>query len=250
MTRMQPATAGADGGRISIVWNSADTSRPRPGDSGPRPLGRTIRVGRPPNEEQDAYASGGFPAGSPFGGPEALEELIAQVARGDRDAFEAVYQQLAAPVYGLVRRVLRDPAQSEEVTQEVMVELWRTATRFDAKRGSVRTWAMTLAHRRAVDRVRSAQAATDRELRLARQAPVAGAEDDVAEVVEARLDQQRVRHCLGALTELQRESVRLAYYGGYTYREVAELLDAPLGTVKTRLRDGLIRLRDCLGATR
>lgn len=249
MTRMQPATAGAHGGRIPLVWNTADPSRgaqPRSWDSGPRSLGRTIRVGRPPQDE-DAGPGRGPAAG---GEADRLEDLIAQVARGDRDAFEAVYRQLAAPVYGLIRRVLRDPAQSEEVTQEVMVELWRTATRFDPARGSVRTWALTLAHRRAVDRVRSAQAATDRELRLARQAPVAGAEDDVAEVVEARLDQQRVRHCLGALTELQRESVRLAYYGGYTYREVAELLGAPLGTVKTRLRDGLIRLRDCLGATR
>ena len=246
MTRMQPATAGAHGGRIPLVWNTADPAgggRPRSWDSGPRSLGRTIRVGRPDRDEES-------PSGAPAGSPDHLEELIAQVARGDRDAFEAVYRQLAAPVYGLIRRVLRDPAQSEEVAQEVMVELWRTATRFDPKRGSVRTWALTLAHRRAVDRVRSAQAATDRELRLARQAPVAGAEDDVAEVVEARLDQQRVRHCLGALTELQRESVRLAYYGGYTYREVAELLGSPLGTVKTRLRDGLIRLRDCLGAVR
>jgi len=254
MTRMQPATAGAHGGRIPIMWSTGDAPgirSGRPWDSGPRTLGRTIRVGRPPADGEDGGGDGGFPSGGlPIGTPDRLEELISQVARGDRDAFEAVYRQLAAPVYGLVRRVLRDPAQSEEVTQEVMVELWRTAARFDAKRGSVRTWAMTLAHRRAVDRVRSAQAATDRELRLARQAPVAGAEDDVAEVVEARLDQQRVRRCLGALTELQRESVRLAYYGGYTYREVAELLDAPLGTVKTRLRDGLIRLRDCLGATR
>ena len=248
MTRMQPATAGAHGGRIPLVWSAADPSRParpRSWDSGPRDLGRSIRVGRPPEDEEDG-------SGRPLdaGAPDRLEELIGQVARGDREAFEAVYRQLAAPVYGLIRRVLRDPAQSEEVAQEVMVELWRTATRFDPQRGSVRTWALTLAHRRAVDRVRSAQAATDRELRLARQAPVAGAEDDVAEVVEARLDQQRVRHCLGALTELQHESVRLAYYGGYTYREVAELLGTPLGTVKTRLRDGLIRLRDCLGATR
>jgi RNA polymerase sigma-70 factor, ECF subfamily len=244
---MQPAAAGAHGGRIpTAVWSTADppgAARPRSWDSGPRSLGRSIRVGPP---DQDERPGGSFAVGA----PDRLEELIGQVARGDRDAFEAVYRQLAAPVYGLIRRVLRDPAQSEEVTQEVMVELWRTATRFDPKRGSARTWALTLAHRRAVDRVRSAQAATDRELRLARQAPVAGAEDDVAEVVEARLDQQRVRHCLGALTELQRESVRLAYYGGYTYREVAELLGTPLGTIKTRLRDGLIRLRDCLGATR
>jgi RNA polymerase sigma-70 factor, ECF subfamily len=229
MMRMQSADGG-NGARKPLAWRVGDPGA-RADGTGPQLRERAVR------------AADGAPR------PDSLEDLVAQVARGDRDAFDAVYRQLAAPVYGLVRRVLRDPAQSEEVTQEVLVELWRTATRFDPDRGSVRTWAMTLAHRRAVDRVRSEQAATERELRLARQAPVAGAEDDVAEAVEIRLDQQRVRHCLGALTELQRESVRLAYYGGYTYREVAELLGSPLGTVKTRLRDGLIRLRDCLGAT-
>jgi RNA polymerase sigma-70 factor (ECF subfamily) len=175
-----------------------------------------------------------------------LEALLARVARGDHDAFEALYQEIAAPIYGLVRRVLRDPAQAEEVAQEVLVEVWRTATRFDSERGSVRTWVMMLAHRRAVDRVRSEQAASDREARAASRNAVT-AYDEVTEEVESRLDRQQVRHCMEALTELQRESVTLAYYGGHTYREVAELLDVPLGTVKTRLRDGLIRLRDCLG---
>jgi RNA polymerase sigma-70 factor, ECF subfamily len=230
MTRMEPAEDGL-GPRPPEPWDG-------PGGA----PGRGPGTAAPPRRRA-VSAAGGPPAA------ETLEELLGRVARGDRDAFDEVYRQLAAPVYGLVRRVLRDPAQSEEVAQEVLVEMWRTAARFDPQRGSVRTWAMTLAHRRAVDRVRSEQAATERELRVARQAPVAGAEDDVAEAVEARLDQQRVRHCLGALTELQRESVRLAYYAGYTYREVAELLGSPLGTVKTRLRDGLIRLRDCLGAT-
>jgi RNA polymerase sigma-70 factor (ECF subfamily) len=181
---------------------------------------------------------------------DSLDTLVTRVARGDQDAFGAVYDQLAAPVYGLVRRVLRDPAQSEEVTQEVFVEVWRTATSFDARRGSARTWALTLAHRRAVDRVRSEQAATDRETRQATTEAAAPAYDDVAEQVQTRLEHQQVRRCLGSLTELQRESVTLAYYGGHTYREVAELLDVPLGTVKTRLRDGLIRLRDCLGVSR
>jgi RNA polymerase sigma-70 factor, ECF subfamily len=176
----------------------------------------------------------------------SLEELMILVARGDELAFERLYDELAGPILGLVRRVLRDPAQSEEVAQEVLVELWRTACRYRPDRGSVRTWALTLAHRRAVDRVRSAQAATQREDR------VAGSEvgrpfDEVADEVTARLEREQVRRCMGTLTELQRESVVLAYYGGYTYREVAQLLDAPLGTVKTRLRDGLIRLRDCLG---
>jgi RNA polymerase sigma-70 factor (ECF subfamily) len=174
-----------------------------------------------------------------------LAALLAKVARGDEAAFAAVYDGFAALVFGLVRRVVRDPAQSEEVTQEVLLEVWRTASRFDPGEGSARTWLMTLAHRRAVDRVRSAQASAQREIRAA----VAATDYDVVvEEVEARLDAQRVRRCLESLTDLQRESVTLAYYGGYTYREVAGLLGVAVGTVKTRMRDGLIRLRDCLGA--
>ncbi|MGD0555453.1 MAG: ECF RNA polymerase sigma factor SigK [Streptosporangiaceae bacterium] len=170
-------------------------------------------------------------------------ELLAQVARGDHAAFETVYDQLAGPVYGLVRKVLRDPAQSEEVAQEVMLEIWRSASRFDSARGSAVSWVMTIAHRRAVDRVRSETAATEREHKLA-PGPVTG--DDVAELVETALDRQRVRRCMGALTDLQAESVKLAYYGGYTYPQVAGLLGVALGTVKTRIRDGLIRMRDCM----
>ena len=173
-----------------------------------------------------------------------LDALLTLVARGDQGAFEALYERLARPAYGLIRKVLRDPAQSEEVVQEVLLEVWRTASRFDPGEGSARGWLMTLAHRRAVDRVRSAQASAERE---ARAAVAATDYDVVAEEVENRLDAQRVRRCLDALTELQRESVTLAYYGGYTYREVAALLGVAVGTVKTRMRDGLIRLRDCLG---
>ena len=172
--------------------------------------------------------------------------MLAQVARGDQAAFETVYDQFAGPVYGLVRKVLRDPAQSEEVAQEVLLEVWRTASRFDRARGSANSWVLTIAHRRAVDRVRSETAATAREQRMT-PGPVAG--DDVAELVETALDRQRVRRCLGVLTALQSESVKLAYYGGYSYPEVAKLLGVPLGTIKTRIRDGLIRLRDCLEVT-
>ena len=173
------------------------------------------------------------------------EELLSRVARGDEAAFEALYDRLSTSVFGLVRRVLRNPAQAEEVTQEVFVELWRTATRFDPEQGSATTWAMTLAHRRAVDRVRKEQTSSDRERRAAAQAAET-AYDETVEQVTTALEQQQVRRCLGTLTELQREAVTLAYYAGYTYREVAELLGASLPTVKTRMRDGLIRLRDCL----
>ncbi|MFB7470659.1 ECF RNA polymerase sigma factor SigK [Kitasatospora sp. NPDC056184] len=181
-----------------------------------------------------------------FRGPD-LQELVARTALGDQDAFARLYDAVAGPVLGLVLRVLRDPAQSEEVTQEVMFELWRTAARYEPQRGEVMAWVLTMAHRRAVDRVRAAQAAADRDHMAAARSHVP-AFDEVAEQVEGRLEREQVRRCLRSLTELQRESVTLAYYRGYTYPEVAELLGTPLGTVKTRMRDGLIRLRDCLGA--
>ncbi|MFC5803690.1 sigma-70 family RNA polymerase sigma factor [Streptomyces formicae] len=184
-------------------------------------------------------------AGAPPAGPD-LDELLVRVARGDQEAFSQVYDAVCGPVLGVVRSVLRDPAQSEEVTQEVLVELWRTAARYQPSRGPALTWTLTLAHRRAVDRVRSAQAAADREQKAARLGG-ARAFDEVVEQVEARLEREQVRRCLRTLTELQRQSVTLAYYRGLAYREVAELLAVPLGTVKTRMRDGLIRLRDCLG---
>ncbi|GAA1937842.1 sigma-70 family RNA polymerase sigma factor [Kitasatospora viridis] len=178
-------------------------------------------------------------------GPD-LKELLAKAARGDQDAFSRLYDAVAGPVLGLVRRVLRDPAQSEEVTQEVMFEVWRTAARYQPDRGEVLPWVLTMAHRRAVDRVRAAQAAADRDHREAARSHTP-AFDEVAEQVENRLEREQVRRCLKALTELQRESVTLAYYRGYSYPEVADLLGTPLGTIKTRMRDGLIRLRDCLG---
>jgi RNA polymerase sigma-70 factor (ECF subfamily) len=183
--------------------------------------------------------------GSPAPKPaDHLAGLIARTARGDAIAFEELYDQIAAPVFGIAQRVIRDPAQSEEVAQEVLLEVWRTASRFDHTKGSAMAWVMVLAHRRAVDRVRSVHREAERERRSATSSiPF----DAVAEAVETTLDQERVRRCLAALTELQRESVMLAYYGGYTYGQVAALLGVAIGTVKTRMRDALIRLRDCLG---
>ena len=132
----------------------------------------------------------------------------------------------------------------EEVTQEVLLEVWRTAARFDAGRGSVTAWVMTMAHRRAVDRVRSVQKETERERRIATEdIPY----DEVTEAVVSSLERERVRRCLNKLTDVQRESLILAYYQGYTYSQVASLLGVPIGTVKTRMRDALIRMRDFLG---
>ena len=176
-------------------------------------------------------------------------ELLALTATGDTAAFSALYDRVSPSVFGLVRRVLRNPAQSEEVTQEVMLDVWRTASRYDAGRGSAHSWILTIAHRRAVDRVRSEQAAADRTEQVgARSAEVEF--DQVADTVSTRLEAEQVRRCLDTLTELQRESIELAYYTGYTYPEVAQQLGAKLPTIKARMRDGLIRLRDCLGTTK
>jgi len=170
---------------------------------------------------------------------------MGRVARGDQEAFTGVYERTSAAVYGLARRVVRDPARAEEVAQEVFLQVWQGATRFDTERGSAKTWILTLAHRRAVDAVRRDQASRDRDNRYDW---TSGPDfDSVQEEVGTRFEHQQVRRCLQTLTDLQREAVTLAYFGGYTYAEVATLLDAKPATVKTRMRDGLIRLRDCLG---
>ncbi len=175
----------------------------------------------------------------------AGHHLMARVAAGDTSAFEELYDEFAPRIFGIVRRVLRDPAQSEEVTQEVLVEAWRTAGRFDAGRGRLESWLLTMAHRRAVDRVRSEQAARDRHHRVG--ASTHHREhDEVTATVELRLEHGAVREALGLLSEVQREAVLLAYFEGMSYREVAEHLGAPLGTIKTRIRDAMARMRVAL----
>jgi len=188
-------------------------------------------------------------AGAPVGAHAHLGELLNRSARGDSAAFAQLYDATAARVHGLVLRVVRDRAQAEEVTQEAFLEVWRTASRYDAARGSALAWLMTLAHRKAVDRVRSAEASTRRDLTY-HQSNQSVDHDVTADAAHASLEAHRVRTALGQLTATQREAIELAYFGGYTHTEVAVLLDLPLGTAKTRIRDGLIRLRDTIGVGR
>lgn len=175
-----------------------------------------------------------------------LPDLLARVADGDAGAFGELYDITSPRVYGMALRVLRDPGYSEEVTQEVYLHVWKSADTFNPHAGSALSWLMTLAHRRAVDRVRSESASTKRDLRYAA-TDVQAPRDEVSEEVTGRESAQLVQGCLDTLTETQRQSVDLAYYHGLTYREVAERLSVALPTIKSRIRDGLIRLRKCLG---
>jgi RNA polymerase sigma-70 factor (ECF subfamily) len=183
----------------------------------------------------------------PTGGSPDVDLLLGRVARGDSSAFESLYDELSAAVFGLARRVVRDPARAEDVTQEVFLEVWRKAARFDSGLGKAKTWVMTIAHRRAVDAVRRSESQKRQDHRAA---PDEVSHDEPADAVIAAQEHGSVRTCMETLTDLQLESVRLAYFNGYTYNEVATLLDKPLPTIKTRMRDGLIRLRDCLEAQR
>lgn len=180
------------------------------------------------------------------GVPASKEALLTRIAAGDQSAFSALYDEFAPRVLGLIRRLLIDHAQSEEVAQEVFLEIWQTASRFDANKGGASTWILTMAHRRAVDRIRSSQSGRDRDTKIGIR-DYQPEYDHVSETVEVTIEHERVKEAMTRLTELQRQAVTLAYYGGYSHSEVANLLSVPIGTVKTRLRDGMIRLRDELG---
>ncbi len=176
--------------------------------------------------------------------PADVNALLGKVARGDSAAFAGLYDELGSSVYGVARRVVRDPDRAEDVAQEVFLEVWRKAPSFDANRGSAKTWVMTIVHRRAVDAVRRNESQKKYDGRATVDEV---SHDEPADRLLEQEEHTAVRGCLDTLTELQLESVRLAYFNGYTYAEVATLLGKPLPTIKTRMRDGLIRLRDCLG---
>jgi RNA polymerase sigma-70 factor (ECF subfamily) len=175
-----------------------------------------------------------------------LAELMRRVSLGDHDAFARLYDGTSRSVYGIALRVLTDPAQAEEVAQEVYVDAWRMATRFDPAQGSVLAWLNTIAHRKAVDRVRSVERSRQREQRHA-EASTDPPAPDVSEMVIAQDEGRRVREALQTLTPMQRAVLELAYYEGRTHREIAEFLEIPLGTAKTRIRDAMQRLRRSLG---
>ena len=201
------------------------------------------------------------PSGSPHGEPEVsgvsqpapgsesrqnLGELLRRSGRGDEAAFAQLYDATSSRAFGLAVRVVRDPSQAEEVAQEAFLEIWRTASRFDPDKGSAVSWVLTIVHRKAVDRVRSAEASTRRDTTY-HQGNTTVEHDSTAEAAQASMEARRVRQALDSLTEVQREALELAYFKGYTHTEVAKMLDLPVGTAKTRIRDGLIRLRDTMG---
>lgn len=179
---------------------------------------------------------------------DAVADLLLAVSSGDQRAFAELYDTLSQRVFGLILRVLVNRSQSEEVLQEVFLEIWQSASRFAPNKGQGRTWVMTIAHRRAVDRVRSSQSSTDRDVRAGLR-DIGVAHDSVAEQVELSIEGERVTTALSGLPDAQREAIVLAYYGGYSQNEISVLLGAPLGTIKTRMRDGLTRLRTALGVT-
>ena len=197
-----------------------------------------------PGEEAASLAA--TAAGAATASGQVLADLLRRCSRGDEVAFAELYDATSRRLFGLVLRIVRDHAMSEEVTQEVYLDVWRTSARFDPSRGSALSWLMTIAHRTAVDRVRSSESSRRRDdTHAATHQDVDF--DTTAEAAQASLEAQRVRRALATLTDAQRAAVELAYLGGYTHTEVARLLDLPLGTAKTRIRDGLIRLRDTLG---
>ncbi|AXT84982.1 RNA polymerase subunit sigma [Aeromicrobium sp. A1-2] len=198
--------------------------------------------------ENDVSSSAAHLSLATTGAPETpadLSDLLVRVARGDESAFASLYDALGASVYGLARRVVRDPSRAEEISQEVFIQVWQSAVKFDPARGSAKSWILTLAHRRAVDAVRHDQAATNRENKY--DWSNGPDYDEVEETVTISLEHEQVRRCMDGLTELQREAVTLAFYQGYTYAEVADTLKANPATIKTRMRDGIVRLRDCMG---
>jgi RNA polymerase sigma-70 factor (ECF subfamily) len=171
------------------------------------------------------------------------QSLLARTARGDTRAFEALYDLYNRSIYSLAVGILGDRETAQEVTQEVFLGIWRGAHDFDPRRGDPRAWILSLAHHKSVDAVRRRRLRTAEPLNETMTDPT-----DVAGQALRAVESARVRDALSTLSEGQREAIALAYYGGYTQQQIAERLGVPLGTVKTRMRDGMLRLRGQLGS--
>lgn len=178
----------------------------------------------------------------PVDSRDLLAALIVQIAHGDHEAFTDFYHRTSRRVFGTVRRILLDPTLSEEVAQEVFIDVWQHAAKYSPSIGSPNAWLMTIAHHKAVDKVRSHQSSADRDERWAASRHSI-AYDEVLESVTSRSDSRELMRALARLSEVQREAIVLAYFGCLTYREVAEKLSKPLPTIKARIRDGLQQLR-------
>jgi len=187
----------------------------------------------------------GSDASAPADSVATLAQQLSRSALGDEVSFADLYDATADRVFGLVLRLLRNHAMAEEVTQEVYLQVWQTAARFDPARGSAMSWLMTLAHRRAVDRIRSTEAENRRDT-AHHQDSVEIEHDVTAASAEASIESERVRAALESLSPVQRSVLELAYFGGHTHTEIATMTGAPLGTTKTRIRDGLIHLRQLM----
>jgi RNA polymerase sigma factor (sigma-70 family) len=173
------------------------------------------------------------------------EALVALVARGDESALAELYDRVGRVAYGLAYRVLRDERLAEDAVQEGFLALWRTAAAFRAERAKASTWILTLVHRRAVDLVRREERRRTEPIseEVAAQASEAESTEEAAWL---RFERERVRAALGQLPDVQREALELAYYGGFSQSELAERLGVPLGTIKSRMFAGLVRLRELL----
>lgn len=177
------------------------------------------------------------------------EQVVARVVQGDQEALGELYDRYGRPAYSLARRICVDDALAEDVVQEVFLALWRDPTRFDPSRGAFGTWLLTLVHHKSVDAVRRESAVRRRTVQAGEEGaewsapPGPGADQAAVGAVVAG----QVRDALGDLPDEQRVALALAYYGGYTQREVAALTGVPLGTVKSRMFTGVQRLRAALG---
>lgn len=238
MTTVQTATRPAG----PVASHTPGAAHPGLGSGAGALCLKVMDIPNAPNPEATA------PPGTAADVNHRLGPLLERIAEGDQSAFAEFYALTSRRVFGMARRVLIDVELSEDTTQEVFLQVWQNASKFNPEAGSPLAWLMTISHRRAVDKVRSSQSSTDREARYGASSQEID-HDSVSDEVGSRLEAEAVVRCLATLTATQQEAVRLAYYGGLTYREVAEKLNAAIPTIKSRIRDGLIRLKTCLGVS-